>query len=364
MLCYLTRVEPYYIQCIKDGPFKLKTAEGADKPESQCTPNERRVVNQDQRLKIIIISCLPDDIMESVISCETTKDTWTDLDFQENSNDEVDERTSEEYLRVLDIEFHERGLLENSKQVSDYEEETRVQVLMALADDELYVGKNNARNGEWIDITMRKINILVSIDEDSDWQSYLKYINIDLNKLPNFNTRRILVLESESVNECLKLIEGASPSSELMTLTYKDHSPRERSGLGTMKHTKPETQESPNKNISGPILKSKGNPFPPCTHCGFNDHRPDDCRNYPKCEICGRYDHFTSKHNRVIQIRGGILAESSQSSESSIGVSCTTCGSNVHSTTDHNNFEHFKRGEKLQATKAKKPTKKWVHKRN
>ncbi|GKD54641.1 retrovirus-related pol polyprotein from transposon TNT 1-94 [Tanacetum coccineum] len=72
---------------------------------------------------------------------------------------------------------------------------------------------------------------------------------------------------------------------------------------------------------------------------------------------CRSYDHFISGHNRVILIRGGVLAESSQSSESSIGVSCTTCGSNVHSTTNHNDFEHFKRGEKIQATKAREPTK-------
>ncbi|GJW33930.1 hypothetical protein Tco_0053962 [Tanacetum coccineum] len=36
-------------------------------------------------------------------------------DFQENSDDEVDEKTSEEYLRDLDIEYHERALLANSK---------------------------------------------------------------------------------------------------------------------------------------------------------------------------------------------------------------------------------------------------------
>ncbi|GJZ56796.1 hypothetical protein Tco_0612290 [Tanacetum coccineum] len=53
-------------------------------------------------------------------------------------------------------------------------------VLMALADDELNVGKNHARNDEWIEITMRKVNILLSMDEDADWQNYLKYINIDL----------------------------------------------------------------------------------------------------------------------------------------------------------------------------------------
>ncbi|GKE39250.1 hypothetical protein Tco_1462655 [Tanacetum coccineum] len=47
MLCYLARMEPYYLKCIKDGPFQPKTAK--------------------------------DDIMESVISCVLAKETWTDL---------------------------------------------------------------------------------------------------------------------------------------------------------------------------------------------------------------------------------------------------------------------------------------------
>ncbi|GKE07593.1 hypothetical protein Tco_1399611, partial [Tanacetum coccineum] len=79
MLCYLAGMEPYYIQCIKDCPFKPKIAKGNIKPEAQWTQDERRVVVQDQRLKSVIMSCLPDDIMESVISYETTKDTWTYL---------------------------------------------------------------------------------------------------------------------------------------------------------------------------------------------------------------------------------------------------------------------------------------------
>ncbi|GKF91780.1 hypothetical protein Tco_0275481, partial [Tanacetum coccineum] len=68
----------------------------------------------------------------------------------------------------------------DEEQVSNDKEETEVKVLMALADDELLVGKNHARNGEWIDITMKKVNIILSMDEDSDWQNYLKYIHIDL----------------------------------------------------------------------------------------------------------------------------------------------------------------------------------------
>ncbi|GKD72465.1 hypothetical protein Tco_1330747 [Tanacetum coccineum] len=183
MLYYLARMEPYYVKCIKDDPFQPKTVEGDAKPESQWTLDERRVVVQDQRLKSIIMSCLPDGIMKSVISCVSAKETWTDLvhsfegpsdtkenrimdlkleyqtfraksteslsqtytryktllnelandgvnlskheinvgqpnpkkDFQENSDDEVDERSSEEYLRDLEIEYHERALLANSK---------------------------------------------------------------------------------------------------------------------------------------------------------------------------------------------------------------------------------------------------------
>ncbi|GJQ96901.1 retrovirus-related pol polyprotein from transposon TNT 1-94 [Tanacetum coccineum] len=407
MLFYLAGMEPYYLKCIKDGPFQLKTAEGDDKPESQWTPDERRVGVQDQHLISIIMSCLLDDIMESVISCETAKATWTDLvhnfegpsdtkenrimdlklmyqtfrakptkslshtynryktllnelandgvnlskheinvgfmnsllekwltfsqgprnanhtqtldladiygrvvykdnliqrrysdtkkalittpsstaistaffsnnviqDFQENSDDEVDEskkaNENTEYYKcgkkghfakdcfsktskpsykspVSGYSSVSKGfqpkftpkliqssqnsisqanpkiqkyykaeykkmksklaLLEanpstsqtsktfqpknkclvtetfdwDEKEVSDDEEVTQVKVLMALADDELTVGKNHARNDEWIDITMRKINILLSMDEDADWQNYIKYINIDL----------------------------------------------------------------------------------------------------------------------------------------------------------------------------------------
>ncbi|GJR27731.1 putative reverse transcriptase domain-containing protein [Tanacetum coccineum] len=94
------------------------TAEGANKPEAQWLNDERRV------------------------------------DFQENSNDEVDERTSEEYLRDLDNEFYKRALLAGSKHGKSFDDEELVQVkvLMALADDELAMGKNHARNGEWIGI--------------------------------------------------------------------------------------------------------------------------------------------------------------------------------------------------------------------
>nr|GEU43493.1 retrovirus-related Pol polyprotein from transposon TNT 1-94 [Tanacetum cinerariifolium]GEU77281.1 retrovirus-related Pol polyprotein from transposon TNT 1-94 [Tanacetum cinerariifolium] len=335
------RTSPLLTMHVSDGPFEPKTAKGDAKPESQWTHDERRVVVQDQRLKSIIISCLPYDIIESIISYVSAKETWTDLvhsfegpldtkenmimdlklkyqtfktkstkslsqtytcyktllnelsndgvnlskhkinvgfvnsilekwltfsqrlrnanhtqtldfldifrrsiyednliqrrysdtkkalittpsstlistaffsnnviqDFQENSNDEVDERSINNYSSVskgfqpkftqkliysssnnqADLKFQKDykveykkmkvklALLEESPLSSqnpksfqpknkglvtetfdwDEEEVTQVKVLMALTDDELTVRKNHAHNGEWVDITMR-----------------------------------------------------------------------------------------------------------------------------------------------------------------------------------------------------------------
>nr|GEV86753.1 hypothetical protein [Tanacetum cinerariifolium] len=205
---------------------------------------------------------------------------------------------------------------QDKEEVFDDEDMTQVKVLLALADDKLSVGKNHARNGEWIDITMNKVYILFSMDEDSDWLTYLKYINIDLkyvkekglNLLSKYNkivfelnkcrddlfalkqekleaitfqiqntkltklshalqdqpkedrkasndpeSSKELRSEPQTPPPLLKNLQGASPSSKVMKLTYQDHSPMERSGFGTMKYIKLETQESSNKCVNPEI---------------------------------------------------------------------------------------------------------------
>ncbi|GKA97699.1 hypothetical protein Tco_0825593 [Tanacetum coccineum] len=342
-------------------------AEGADKPEAQWTLDERMVVNQDQHLKSIIISCLPDDIIESVISYETAKDTWTDLvhnfegpfdtkfkkqmrtldvtnvakkvilqeiaflkrlnkspssysssvskcfqlkftpkliqSSQHTLSSQVKPKAQKDYktkykklkakLALLEassptsqsskpFQSKNKGLVAETfdwdeEEVSDDDKETRVQVLMALADGELSVGKNHARNGEWINITMKKLNhalqdqlkrerkvnekwlnssnkvsqciieqipskkkkilggeqltdsssknnakdnpfVPTSLDYDyvkvSKSKDWVERLNLD-RKLPNFNTERILVPEGEVVNECLQLTESPSDFESL-----------------------------------------------------------------------------------------------------------------------------------------------------
>ncbi|GJX78295.1 hypothetical protein Tco_0325106, partial [Tanacetum coccineum] len=311
MLCYFTGMEPYYIQCIKDGPFKPKMVECADKRKSQWTPDEKRVVNQDQRLKIIIISCLPDDMMESVISCETAKATWTGLktllneltndgvtlskhkinvdfvnslpekwlsfsqghrnsnhtqtldladiygrfiyednlistrlaetkkalittpsdspiltaffsnnivqDFQEKSNDEVDERSSKEYLRDLELEFHERALLENLKFQKDYKAEyKKMKPKIALLEaspstsqsPKPFQSKNKGLVAEMFNWDEKEVS-----DDEKMTQVKVERNNPD-RKLPNFNTGRNLVPKSQPVNECLQITKApTNPAS-------------------------------------------------------------------------------------------------------------------------------------------------------
>nr|GEW18177.1 retrovirus-related Pol polyprotein from transposon TNT 1-94 [Tanacetum cinerariifolium] len=319
MLCYLAGMESYYLKCIKDGPFKPKTAEGDAKLESQLTPDERKVVVQDQRLKSIIMSCLPDGIIEFVISCVSVKETWTDLDEEE---------------------------------VSEDEEVTQVKVLMALTDDELTVGESHARNSEWVDITKRKCrDKLLSLKQAKLDAVTFQIQNTELIKL-NYALQEQLKEEkminekwltsSKKVSQCIseqiphqkkKVFGGELLTDSLskininenafilasMGILYcmickgKDHKTSDHEMyIASLKRSenykaRPYQYASSSKHI----LKAKAKPFPPCTHYGFNDHRPDDCRNYPECEICGSYDHFTLEHNRVINIRGGLLAESS-----------------------------------------------------
>ncbi|GJV93418.1 hypothetical protein Tco_1541231 [Tanacetum coccineum] len=69
---------------LKNGPFvplsSLSTSTNPlPKSQKQWSHADRRLANQDKRLKSIIISCLPNDVMKSVIKCTIDKAMWNDL---------------------------------------------------------------------------------------------------------------------------------------------------------------------------------------------------------------------------------------------------------------------------------------------
>nr|GEX32055.1 putative reverse transcriptase domain-containing protein [Tanacetum cinerariifolium] len=270
----------------------------------------------------------------------------------------------------------------DEEEVSDDEEVTQVKVLIDLADDELTVGKNYARNGEWIDITTRKCRDELLVLRQSKLDAVTFVIqNTELTKLNHALQEQLKeekkinekwLTSSKKVSQCINeqipyqkkkvlggemLNESSSkmnknenifvlasmgpkpiqkPQFKYELCHYTNHSTDDfyrilycmickREDHRTSFHemytaslkrsenykTQPYQYASPSKEI----LKAKAKPFPPYINYGFNDHRPDDCRNYLECGICGSYDHFTSCHNRVIHIRGGVLAVSSQSIE-------------------------------------------------
>ncbi|GKB17898.1 retrovirus-related pol polyprotein from transposon TNT 1-94, partial [Tanacetum coccineum] len=65
---------------------------------------------------------------------------------------------------------------------SDDNEMTEVKVLMALADDEsIAIGKESARNREWVKITMKNLHTLLDIEDNDERKYFLDYLCIDLN---------------------------------------------------------------------------------------------------------------------------------------------------------------------------------------
>ncbi|GKD09654.1 hypothetical protein Tco_1189339 [Tanacetum coccineum] len=77
-MCHIIGIEPQFENIISNGPF-IPMAAGQRKPDAQWTTDERKAANLDQRLKSLIMSVLPDDQINSVINCLTTKSTWDDL---------------------------------------------------------------------------------------------------------------------------------------------------------------------------------------------------------------------------------------------------------------------------------------------
>ncbi|GJS71791.1 hypothetical protein Tco_0704632 [Tanacetum coccineum] len=303
MLCYLAGMEPYYLKCIKDGTFQPKTAEGDDKPEakpteslSQTYTRYKTLLNElaydgdklsKHEINVGFVNSLSEKWLTFSYGLRNANHTQTlDLadifgstaistaffsnnviqDFQENSDDEVDERSMTGYSSVSKgfqpkftpkliqssqnsisqadpktpktFQPKNKGLVVETfdwdeEEVSDDEEVTHVEVLMALADDELTIGKNHARNGEWIDFTMRKVNILLSMDEYADWKNYLNYINIDLKfieeqRLNLLSKYKKIVFELNKCRDELLVLKQAKPdaitfqiqNTELTKLNY------------------------------------------------------------------------------------------------------------------------------------------------
>ncbi|GJT35902.1 hypothetical protein Tco_0926321, partial [Tanacetum coccineum] len=83
-LVYLDGLEPYLLEILENESYvPISPASTFEniliKPKKQWSHEDRKLANQDKRLKSIIISCLPNDVMKSVIKCTIAKSMWNYL---------------------------------------------------------------------------------------------------------------------------------------------------------------------------------------------------------------------------------------------------------------------------------------------
>ncbi|GKC29470.1 hypothetical protein Tco_1036764 [Tanacetum coccineum] len=160
-------------------------------------------------------------------------------DFQDSPDDEKDSRSIQEYMNDLEEEYQARALLAGSKRLFkkgtqssssgenkcliaesyDWDEEevssddndvTEVKALMALADEErVSVGKESARNGEWIKISMKKKqshvkhrNLVQELNTCEEQLLVLKQAKLDLLTMKHVNTE--ILKENQNLRNELK----------------------------------------------------------------------------------------------------------------------------------------------------------------
>ncbi|GJR01565.1 hypothetical protein Tco_0524549 [Tanacetum coccineum] len=127
-LVFLNGLEPYLITTLEDRPSvsmsNLSTsANPLPKRQNQWSNSESRLANHDKRLKSIIIGCLPNDVMKSVIKYKSAKERWTELCLAyEGPSDTRDTK-----IAALRLKFNAFKALEGEKVNGTY---TRLKCLL------------------------------------------------------------------------------------------------------------------------------------------------------------------------------------------------------------------------------------------
>ncbi|GJT25570.1 retrovirus-related pol polyprotein from transposon TNT 1-94 [Tanacetum coccineum] len=138
-----------------------------------------------------------------VIKCKTAKAIWNDLilahDGPSDTRDtkiaalrlkfnafkalddvEEDLRSSSEFNADLNAKYHERALLDEEFVSSEDEGTTKIKAFMAIAKDEPSVRKADARSGQWVKITMKKVHRLLFMTDGDERKHVLDYTHVDL----------------------------------------------------------------------------------------------------------------------------------------------------------------------------------------
>ncbi|GJW17706.1 retrovirus-related pol polyprotein from transposon TNT 1-94 [Tanacetum coccineum] len=176
-------------------------------------------------------------------------------DFQDSLDDEEDTRSSHKYLNDIEEEFQARSLLAKSKrffkkgtqrfsnakatdqtechkcgkkghfardcliaETYDWDDEE-----VSSDEERVSVGKESARNGDWITISMKKVHTLLEMEDNDDIKSFLDYLCIDLNYVEEqrnnlLSKYRNLVQELNTCKELILVLKQAK--LDLLTMQH------------------------------------------------------------------------------------------------------------------------------------------------
>ncbi|GJT90337.1 hypothetical protein Tco_1079182 [Tanacetum coccineum] len=263
---------------------------------------------------------------------------------------------------------------------SDDNEMVKVKVLMALADNKnVAAGKESAKNSEWVKISMRKVHTLFEMEDNDERKTFINYLCIELNYVKEQRNNLVLkhrdliqelktckenlilppesllkvtdslvivtdssVTDYDSADESLvcstpllplKKLAGAEPvyGPKTIKLVLKSNSTFKAETLKGVTINEPTpTPAKSKKNVSA----SKKNSTP-----------TGKLKNVKTKDDIPFYDNDTKGHNRSMSLRRGIKPRNPQH----VTKICEIFGSTIHTTTDHNDIEWFRRGEALQA---------------
>ncbi|GKC90683.1 hypothetical protein Tco_1151332 [Tanacetum coccineum] len=408
-LCHIIGIEPQFENIIKNGPYIPMTADH-EKLESQWTSDERKAANLDQRLKSLIVYVLPDDQMNSVIRKykalmnELVNDgiTLSKLKINtgfinglpkkwlsfcqslRNTNHVKDSRrilkgsTGPRQLTKLNV-TSVAGWLRPSK---DFEAKyNKVKAKLALLSSSASPSKSTmiknkgliAEAYEWDeeevsldDNEMVKVKVLMALAEeivvtDSSSTDYDLANESLVNCTPLPPLEKLSGVEPVSGPKTIKPI--LKPKSKFKAEALKGtilNDPSSALAKNNKKNFSFYNQLSPCWKVPSDILQNKyKTQFKKgCELCGLNNHLSE---NYYKVLFCKKYertDHKSCDHAEYMSrmnIRG-IISRIPQH----VPKRCETCGSNAHTTSDHNDIEWFRNGDVSQSRSVMSLNSKWT----
>nr|GEU75626.1 hypothetical protein [Tanacetum cinerariifolium] len=212
---------------------------------------------------------------------------------------------------------------------SDENESIKVKALMALANEErVSVSKESISNGDWVKISIQK-HPLPPLEKLANAKLVPgpKSIKSNLKSNPTFNAETLkgLTLKEPSSSPTKDNKKGSSASK-----TYS-------APAGKLKNVKVE-DDPPLAIVMKELNELK-------LQLGKKSHLNSETISLNRCELCRSYDHDTQNHNRIISLRRGIKPRNPQH----VTKNYETSGSNVHTTTDHNDIKWFRKGEAKKA---------------